>query len=63
MSLFNKKCILQQSQTDEAPNFMYALLQQRKWSVSSLASTTPSKPNTVEYQYNEILGTLEINLL
>ena len=35
MSLFNRKFILKQPQTDEAPNFMYALLQlgtrQRSW--------------------------------
>jgi len=45
MSLFKLKFILKQSQNDGEPNFIYALFQLPKRSVSSLASSTPSKPN------------------
>jgi len=49
MSLFNRKFILKQSPTDGAPTFMYTLLKLPKQSVSLLACSTASKPNTPLY--------------
>jgi len=47
MSLFNKKFMLKQSQTDGANNFIFTLFQLLKRSVSSLESSTSFKSITL----------------